>query len=486
VGRGRALTAVPLKIGPIASGTHGVEHSGVRWLCEDGHLCKPGEIIAYCNIGLLPNNAISAASQPFAAETADLQVAFAPRIGGRLRISSSSSRGGFMDQLPHAYDWRPDFVIGHIDAGETAASALDGPEDQLSLFGMAGRRMVQLAPVRAGLLTGWHDRARAWSGEADGRQGVLLGLGLCDQMGVMRGDRGAFLELFEAPSGPAHAVYWGGEPLIHCARVLIEQMRRTEAEYQAIAEDMARSFSAGAAAPGPGDWMFMGALLAGLRRSPIGERHDIVTRAGLQPSGPADALLLSVNAEPATLFRHKRLGYAVHCQAVRLHEAGPHVMNWLRTHFDFVGQALDDILRDYVELIDLCRGAQPAGGQPAVLIMNTMSSSGLEDIQMYAPFDRPLGDTLAHVRAKELNLMLHDLAAVREISIVDSDAIAADLGGWAHIVDGIHQSGPMQAEVRAEILHILNDRRATGSVRRPTGPGLPPDPAVKLTSGLAS
>ena len=91
-----------------------------------------------------------------------------------------------------------------------------------------------------------------------------------------------------------------------------------------------------------------------------------------------------------------------------------------------------------------------------------MSTSGEEDIHIYDSFDEPLGASLQTVRAKDLNLMLCDLAHERDIAIIDADAIAAELGGRVSMPDGLHQNGTMQAEMRAEILHILRARRVPG------------------------
>jgi hypothetical protein len=94
--------------------------------------------------------------------------------------------------------------------------------------------------------------------------------------------------------------------------------------------------------------------------------------------------------------------------------------------------------------------------------MNSLSTSGHEDIFTYAPFDKPMGEMLSSIRTKEMNLMLHDLAREQELAIVDVDAIAADIGAAAHLPDGVHQSGLMQAEIRAEILRILSQRGVRG------------------------
>lgn len=51
--------------------------------------------------------------------------------------------------------------------------------------------------------------------------------------------------------------------------------------------------------------------------------------------------------------------------------------------------------------------------------------------------------------------MLHELADERGVSIIDIDSIAANLGGAVHLPDGVHQSGLMQAVIRAEIFACL-------------------------------
>jgi hypothetical protein len=91
-----------------------------------------------------------------------------------------------------------------------------------------------------------------------------------------------------------------------------------------------------------------------------------------------------------------------------------------------------------------------------------MSTSGQDDVHGYAAFDEPLGETLTSVHAQDMNLMLCDLAHAHDIAVVDADAIAAELGGAGNLRDGVHQSGAMQAETRAEILRILRTRGVPG------------------------
>src|SRR5581483_2432293 len=113
---------------------------------------------------------------------------------------------------------------------------------ELRLLMVAGRRTTELAENRSGLLGGWYDRSRAWRVEGDGPVGTLLSLGICELLGVIRGERLAFLELFDAIEGPAQVVFIHDESLAPSARVVAEQIRRTPAECTAIAQDLAATF----------------------------------------------------------------------------------------------------------------------------------------------------------------------------------------------------------------------------------------------------
>jgi len=434
-----------------------VRRSGIRWLRDDGALWRPGEPVGFCNIGFGRIGGARDAPMPLAAEALDLQAVLAPRVGGRLRRAPDSSRGGFFDLLDHLQLWSPDYAIGTLEpaAGASPAEA-DG---QLRVMLVAGRRASNLSEDRSGLLTGWHDRMRAWRIEGGGPVGTLLSLGICELAGVIRGDRGAFLELFDAIEGPAQAVYVRDAPLVHSAPVILSQLRRTDAERAAIAEDLARTFAAGAAPPEPSDWIHAGATLRALQASPVSETYEVMARDGLRRTGPADAVILSVNAESSRVLRHRRLGYVFQSHDFRLHNAGPGFRAWVRANFEPVTRTLDDVRADYRELVDVIRAAQP-GTQ--VLICNSMSTTGYEDLQTYAGLDAPLGDSVASVRDKDVNLMLHDLARERDVAIIELDAIAAELGGQRSMPDGVHQNGAMQAELRAEIVRILRERRVPG------------------------
>jgi hypothetical protein len=368
----------------------------------------------------------------------------------------NTSQGGDLDQQHFNRRWDADEVIATLETADDAA-----PGWRLTF--VAGRRTTELAEDRKGLLTGWHDRTRAWHGDAAGHT-TLLSLGICEQNGVFRGERQAFLELLSEVAAPLHAIYCTDEALVPCASVLLGQLARTDSDRAAMAAETAKELFSGPIAPTPADYMFVGAALGALARSPLTERADLLTRDGIAEAGLPDAVVLSLHSESSVVLRHKKLGYVANWHRFRVQAGGPAVREWLQTCFEPVRRTTDDIRRDLRDLVDAI--AQRVGAK--VLVINTMSTSSHEDITSYAPFPGRLGDTVATVRAKEMNLMLHDLAEERDVGIVDADAIAAELGGGAHLPDGIHQSRAMQQALRAEILHVLGyaARATVGDVPR--------------------
>ena len=124
---------------------------------------------------------------------------------------------------------------------------------------------------------------------------------------------------------------------------------------------------------------------------------------------------------------------------------------WLDAAFKPVTRTVANIKLDYIRLFDTI--AAELGTR--FLIINRMSTSGQEDITSYQAFDAPMSAMLETIAAKELNLMLYELAEERGISIIDIDSIAANLGGAVHLPDGVHQSGLMQAVIRDELFACL-------------------------------
>ena len=441
------MSLAPLRLPAIGPTQAPVVRSGVRWTHGDGHACAVNEVVGWCNVRV----GTPASAGVFADDARDLQAVFATRVAGTLRRNAGVSRGGFADRLPELERWQAGQAIGAIDVASSAPAG-----DALRAMFVAGRRVVEVAEDRSGLLTGWHDRLRAWWGDGDAAPSTLVGLGICEQSTLFRGDREPFREWFAAARGPAHIVYVPDHVLVPCAAVLTAQLRRTPNEARAIRDDFTRSFAQ--LAPSPQDLIVAGAIVSALLRSPLTERHDVLGPAGAGPAPGVDAVVLSINAEQPRLLRHKGLGYLMAVHEYRVEEAGPTLSAWLIRDFELVRRGVDDARRDYDALVAALRER----GVRAILVLNAMSTTPYEDVTTYAPYDAPLAATLGAVRAKDMNLMLHDLARAHDVSIVDNDAMAAELGAAEHLTDGIHGSGTLNAALRDDILRILRARGVPG------------------------
>ncbi len=446
------MTSIDLHLGPLRAEGYNISRSGVRWLCESGQYCRPNQVFAYCNISLEPASGRLSGPPPFADEL-ELQIAFAPRIGGRIIINSATARGGYLS-VRTVDTWNADDVIASIEPDPGSNDMPDA--SRLRLLALAGRRMTALADTHSGLLPGWHSRSRGWWCEEGETPATLLSLGVCDATGLVIGEKCAFFEMFEAMPSAAQMVFVPDHPLAPTAPLLLDQLQRTSAQFDAISQDLRGFLARTTVTPTADDMMFAGALLSVMQRNPIRDHYNIFSAGGSAKLGPADAVLMSLAVEPTSILRHKKLGHHVHI--IRHHQAaaGPAIKAWLAEAFEPVRRSVDDIKRDYETLID--KMARTTGGR--VIILNRMSTSGYEDISSYMAFDAPMSNTLSYIAAKEWNLMLEDIAAERDLHIIDVDAIAADIGGGEHLPDGIHQSGPMQMLLRQEILRVLSDLRS--------------------------
>ena len=447
---------IALKLGSLKAGDFLVRRSAIHWLCEDGHSCASGEVVGFCTVTLEPSPNQRNAGLPMAGEQ-DFQVAIAPRTAGLLRIETGKSPGGYLG-IHGLHLWNPDHVVARLEVSDD----IQGREQNVRLLMLAGRRMSGLADVDAGILPGWHNRSRAWWGE-EGPDRTLLCLGICDAAGIVRGNQTPFIEAFQSTPEAAHLVYVPDHPVVPCAPVLLDQLLRTPNQNRAIAADLAAALGNNDRnATTSDDWLFAGALLSWLERSPIRDTYEVVTPAGLRRVGPADAVLLSLSSETNTILRHKRLGYSLQMLRHRQASAGPAIRSWLGSAFEPVKRSIDDIRRDYRRLIEAI--GEQTGAK--VFILNRMSTSGYEDIVSYAPFDAPMSDTLENIAAKEMNLMLHDLAQESEAMIIDVDAVAAEIGGAEHLPDGIHHSATLQALLRSAMFTAWAPQsRKSGSVR---------------------
>lgn len=450
------MKALTLSFGNLALENHLLARSSLRWTLPAGATCTAGQVLAYCNISFV--NKIQGAGHLFKEEARDLQLAMLAPIGGRVWPRSGMALGGWRES--HVQERWVDEPFATVESDELATH--DHRPAPLVL--VAGRRLTEAAEVRSGLLTGWHDRARAsYVGEEP--VGTLMAAGICDIERGLRGPGHAFVEFVHSAPAPIQLISLTDTCLVPAAPVLFDQLLRTPSIMETITADMTQSLLSGPVSPTSIDLMFCGALLRTMSHSPLTEPVTTMTRHGLHTSAGPDALLLSLRAEESRLLRHRRLGYTLAFHNYRLRDAGEASRQWLRNHFDVIHRSTTQVRDDYIRLLDALRSLRPG---MKVMIYNGLSTLGGDDLQTYVGQIQPLENALPSVLFRSRNLMLLELARSDGIGVVDIDAIAADLGAMEHLPDGLHGDGTFNAAVRAEVLATAA-RMGIRGFRAPSG-----------------
>jgi len=448
---------IPLSLGPLGGDKLDVRRSRFFWLRKEGEPCQPGGVIGFCNIALFGELPDVPGHIMFEGEQDSLQAAMIAKVAGRLRDAPSSSSPGWLETAQSYSRWQADEVIASLEVEDEAQ--LEDGQAAASVRCFTRSPVSNLAEENGRLLGGWHDRSRAWDPSTGKPTGTLLGLGICELEAVLQGVDDTYGKLLDSVTGPAHAVNVWDVPLVHSARVIIEQINRTEEEVAALADDFLGMVREDPLSCSAADWIFAASCVRALRHSPATDRFDLLTRTGIETTQPADTVILSVNGEPMIQLRHRKLGYVFNCHKDRVRRLGKAAKQWLVGSFELEPKMIEDVKADYLELAALLRQSHP---KRQILILNAMSTAGREEILSYDVFDPPLGRSLRNVRSQEINAMLDDLAHEANIAIVDADAIGAELGGGEAIPDGVHQSVEMRDELRKEILAILNARKVPG------------------------
>jgi hypothetical protein len=455
---------------PALSATpFGVHRSGLHWLQPSGKSVAAREAIAACHLRLLPPRGEERPT-PFAEEQNDLQVVLAPRNPCRFEYRAELSKGGYQDMVGSS-DW---------DEGEVVGSSQDDSGELIALV-LAGRRGFENGEGRGGLLSGWHERARGfWEGDGIGPMGTVLGLGTCEQTGLFRGEDMAFLSWFARAPGPAQIIAVPDERCVHSSAVVLQHVRRTPAEANAIAEAVyswigermalagggrypafevdARKGTSHGRWPEAQNTLYALCLLAeAVGTSPILERTEVMTRRGMVVQGPPDAIALSMGSELAPHFRHRRTGWVIAIHGFRFGTfLGQGVIDWLKRDFERMRRTVADAERDLAALAEEVSTRTGA----SLLIQNLIASSAADRISNYSW----LGDTFSAsvpVIGAEANLMLTDLTRHPNVSVIDSDALAADFG-VKHAPDRLHASRELLEAQKSEIHRLLRARAVPG------------------------
>jgi hypothetical protein len=462
---------IELSMPPLSASPRRLARSGLSWLHRSGDSVQAREPIASCYLRLADSGS-GDRPMPMRDEQNDLQVVLAPREACTLFYREEFSKGGYQ-ALVEGGDWH---------AGESIADAELSPGAGVLLpLVLAGRRGFENGEGRGNLLAGWHERVRGfWEGGGEGRFGTVLALGTCEQTAVFRGDDLAFLSWFARAPGPAQITSISDDRCVHSSAVVLQHLRRTPAEAAAITEavyawigerigpsdagsfpgflpDAARGTLHGRW-PVAQDILYALHLLAeSVGTSPILERSEVLTGRGIVELNPADAIAMTLGSEFAPHFRHRRTGWIVAMHGFRFGPfIGPGFAEWLRRDFEPLSRTVADVQRDFAALADELKARTGA----CLLVQNLIASNVADRVSNYSWLGDAF-DASVHVLGNEANLMLSDLTRHHRIAMIDSDALAAELG-VSHVPDRFHASRELVEAQRGEVHRVLRDYQVPG------------------------
>jgi hypothetical protein len=448
-----------------------LRRSGLKWLRGSGSSVKAREPLAVCYVRLSDSSG-GERPVPLREEQNDLQVVLAPSVDCTVTYPDALSKGGYQDMVEGG-EWRAGELVAHAESSQ-------GSEALLPLV-LAGRRGFENGEGRGNLLAGWHERVRGfWVGTGTGRFGTVLSLGTCEQTAIFRGEDMAFLSWFARAPGPAQVIAVSDERCVHSAAVVLQHVRRTPAEAQAITEAVYQwigerictgdatafsAFTSDAARgtlqgrwPASQDVLYALHLLAeAVGTSPILERTEVITDRGITEVNPPDAVALTLGSEFSPHFRHKRTGWIIAIHGFRFGPfIGPGFAEWLRRDFEPVTRTVADSQRDLAALADEVKERTGA----MLLVQNLIASTAADRVSNYAWLGDAFNESVS-VLGNEANLMLSDLTRHHSIAMIDSDALAAELG-VRQVPDRFHASGELVEAQRSEIQRVLREYKIPG------------------------
>ena len=410
--------------------------TGVRFPRGPDVVPTRGEIMATMGISWLFKRRPS--------DTEDVCLNLVATSTDRVTFDPEVSFGGWFDVLPQRR-WVEDLAIGELHGDATAAPRV---------VYTAGRRGFTGAEtdLAVSTLRGWHDRVRVfWDGPGEAVELVVLGT--CDARGALLGERWPGAELFDELGGPFHMRTYPDHIVVTPSVVLLEGLRRTDAERAAILEDLASFFAPSLQSPQDVTkaWAFVAAIADRLTApSPLVEELEIIRGGRVQRAGTPDVVVLSVHSQAATMLRHKRLGYALALFRFRIFEHGGAIRDWLRREFELAPVTLDQILAQLVELVAVLTDR----GSHVVVV-----GSGRFNEEIHSFAGLPPGEAGNGVRFRELDVEVRAALAGKDATFIDVEAIAAEFGS-RHTLFGAHHGGPVMQEIRAQVCAACRRRVA--------------------------
>ncbi len=434
---------IPLILGDINLHDIRIQMSGIRWLCSDGQYCKSGIPIAYCNVLLVKGDGSLLYNS---GEIHDFQAVFITPFDGFIHIQKGNSHGGLIDQLPYYFFWDSKITICEIEC-EAQNFVLEA--QQVQVIFAAGKRYFDAAENRTGILSGWFQRTRAWTGDRGQIKNTILTLGICDILNGLRGSEIVSLEFMELMPLSTQVILFQDGVLVPTVSMLLEQIKRTPENLSDLIVNFSVMIKSSTYIFESEDYLFLGAILNSLANSNFLDTTLTLTRSGVNENTPSNIVLISLAAQPTKLFRHKSLGYSIAFHGFRLQKMGAATRMWLKENFYLINRSVDEIASELRELCNLL------GPNVRILVCNIAANPMSAFISHYDLFDKATFKEIGDINQRERNVMLDELASEGILEVVDLNLLSAKLGTSRNIPDGMHMTGVLEQEFLKELARII-------------------------------
>ncbi|MBT8605971.1 hypothetical protein G6677_05805 [Polynucleobacter paneuropaeus] len=437
------MTKISIVLGNLNADLGQIAMSGLRWIVKDKQYCKAGTRLAYCNLQLLDADSVKS----MAGEMNDFQLVFIAPIDGILHIGAGTSHGGLLDQLPNYVRWKSDFVICEVEPTDLTITAHAIP---VGLIFAAGQRNASFAENRNGILSGWFQKTRVWSGSKGKVEKTLITLGVCDLLNTIRGDQIVSLQMMELISKCPQLILISDGLVILAAVSVLENLQRTPKDIEAVSLNFHEMVKAYGQSFGAEDYLFLGALLTTLTSNYLAQSSTTMTREGLHHECKPNIVLTSLSAQPRRIFKHKTLGYSVAFHEFRFTKLSKLVRRFIAENFETIIRTPQEIIDDLIKLADYL------GPSIQLIVANRPANPLVDPITRYGLYDAQTFDDIEMVQYHEVNYLLSELAAKGVLDVVDVDMIASKLGVKKHVPDGAHWSGQLELQVAKEISRLVS------------------------------
>lgn len=427
---------IPIVLPSIASLDTGVIRSSLALVRRNGDMCIRGEPIAYCTLS--PSRRSNSGENSFSTYADELFAVILAPTDGVVNWESGVSRQGWPDMMASVglIEWRQEMLLGHLTVG---ADHRGSPLTPLHATMIAhGRRFVDFADNRAGLLSGWYEFTRTWRFTGD--LSSLSFLTTCSHRYAVLGEQRSSHEFMLAAPRPLHLTYFADTQVLPAIQSLREELERTSEERDQILEAFRPWLRKFVGPESSSSRALLSAILQKVEQgSPLLQPQKVLQADGIKEVSFPGSVVLSAITEEARILKHKTLPLTV---------SWP---QWLRLS-DEATVFLDDnfVLAEAASAEELSVAYRAVASKlrargAKVFVMNYFV------MEPGAPILRPawlLDIKKAYsYRARSINEMLQSLEKEGLITVIDVDSAIGRVGGQ-HLLGGAHADFLLDQNVR--------------------------------------